>query len=465
MIGLKLFNLSSSFFWEGISVVKVFRTILFLSLITVFLLMQTSPTFGSSGLQQVVQKVRGSVVTVITNTSTGTGFIIVPSGHVVTCEHVVGNSGSIRIKNSSGVTSPARVIHKDKPNDIAVLEIQGGSKISKLSLAKKNPSLGEEIFVIGTPKGLEQTLSKGIISSVRTQGGINFIQFDAAVSSGSSGSPVFNMNGEVVGIVQSTVKDSQNLNFALASDSLGSIISRSPKQPQMVTPPSQYPQDTTPKPLPTSTTKASENIIKFLLKDFLRTGNSAPLIISDHAKNYLGKGFPHYLKAMDHLIQFKDHVRYAVLDFQIFKIQKTPLSIYRDPITSKATGIPESLDIEIGSLVKKVTEELDNARLLQIKLLPIEKHVLYNKETVDCIIDLKRELEFLRQKMTYLNTRIINGSFTNNDERTQYKEANQRYSILKDYLRTDDLQVKIKERMSNLYDFMLRDLEELSRNI
>lgn len=159
MIGLKLFNLSSSFLGGYIRGQSIQNYFVFIPN-HCFFIDANFAHLRIFGFTTGCPKVRGSVVTVITNTSTGTGFIIVPSGHVVTCEHVVGNSGSIRIKNSSGVTSPARVIHKDKPNDIAVLEIQGGSKISKLSLAKKTLLLEKKYLLSELPRGWNKPYQK-----------------------------------------------------------------------------------------------------------------------------------------------------------------------------------------------------------------------------------------------------------------------------------------------------------------
>lgn len=81
-------------------------------------------------------------------------------------------------------------------------------------------NVGEEVFVIGNPSGLAQSLSSGIVSAIRQQEGIKLIQFTAPISPGSSGSPVFDNAGRLVGIVTSQVTEGQNLNFAVSADHL-----------------------------------------------------------------------------------------------------------------------------------------------------------------------------------------------------------------------------------------------------
>ena len=81
-------------------------------------------------------------------------------------------------------------------------------------------AIGDPLYVIGSPEGLEQTLTEGILSGRRVKGGIEYLQLSAAVSHGSSGSPVFNKYGEVVGMITSSLTDGQQLNFAISLDAI-----------------------------------------------------------------------------------------------------------------------------------------------------------------------------------------------------------------------------------------------------
>ena len=87
--------------------------------------------------------------------------------------------------------------------------------------SQKNPIIGSPVYVIGNPKGLQNSISQGIVSAIRDVGVMNMrFQITAPVSPGSSGSPVFNKYGEVIGVVSSSIVDGQNLNFAIPSDYL-----------------------------------------------------------------------------------------------------------------------------------------------------------------------------------------------------------------------------------------------------
>lgn len=106
-----------------------------------------------------------------------------------------------------------KMLSLDETNDVALIKVEGkGLPSLKLSQDYK-PKQGENVFVIGSPFGLETTVSNGIISSIR--GSDEFLQITAPVSPGSSGSPVFNTNGEVIGIATLIMEGGQNLNFAI----------------------------------------------------------------------------------------------------------------------------------------------------------------------------------------------------------------------------------------------------------
>lgn len=151
--------------------------------------------------------------------SQGSGFIVRRDGVIVTNYHVISNAASIKIKAGSKVLNVDGVIYLDKEKDIAILKADANNlPIVKLgNLDKAN--IGEKVYVIGSPKGLENTISDGILSGKREIAPNKLIiQITAPVSPGSSGGPLFNKNGEVIGIVTFLLTEAQNLNFAMPLD-------------------------------------------------------------------------------------------------------------------------------------------------------------------------------------------------------------------------------------------------------
>ncbi len=150
-------------------------------------------------------------------TGSGSGFFISPDGMAVTNYHVIDGAytAKITLPASGEVYDVAGVYDYDENEDWAVLRI-GGSGFSPLTVSEREVVGGAAIYAIGSPRGLQNTISSGIISSPsRLLGDVPHIQFSAPISPGSSGGALINAYGEVIGITASTRKDSQNLNFAL----------------------------------------------------------------------------------------------------------------------------------------------------------------------------------------------------------------------------------------------------------
>jgi S1-C subfamily serine protease len=133
---------------------------------------------------------------------------------------VIERATSIEVRLTDGRLYEARVCGEDAANDLALLKVDA----SGLPTVKVGDShavqVGAHLFVIGNPKGLENTLTDGLLSSRRVWGdGVGspraLLQISAPISPGSSGSPVFNSKGLVIGIAKSALLDGQNLNFAV----------------------------------------------------------------------------------------------------------------------------------------------------------------------------------------------------------------------------------------------------------
>jgi len=138
----------------------------------------------------------------------GSGVLISEDGLIWTASHVVHSAEKIAIKFTDGDIYEAEVLSTSPSADVAMIKIIGDFQIKNKYVATIGDSdlvtIGQDIFVIGSPLGIEQTLTRGIVSGKITQGNlfspIEFIQTDAAINPGNSGGPLFNMNGEVIGI-------------------------------------------------------------------------------------------------------------------------------------------------------------------------------------------------------------------------------------------------------------------------
>jgi S1-C subfamily serine protease len=138
----------------------------------------------------------------------GTGVIVDTSGAIVTALHVVTGASAIQVTFADGTTSPASVESSDPTHDIAELVTQRRPAVIVPAVLGGTPNVGEDTFAVGNPLGLVASLSAGVISGLdrtfkvaggRTLSGM--IQFDAAVNPGSSGGPLLNTKGQVIGIV------------------------------------------------------------------------------------------------------------------------------------------------------------------------------------------------------------------------------------------------------------------------
>lgn len=170
-------------------------------------------------------------------TSTGSGFIISDDGYVVTNHHVVEGATDVTVTLSTGDEYTAKVIGSDSLNDVALLKVEAtGLPAVKLGSSDKL-AIGDMVYAIGNPLGsLTATLTVGYVSGKDRQvttdnSTINMIQTDAAINSGNSGGPLFNMYGEVVGITSAKYSGTtssgasiEGISFAIPIDDVMSII-------------------------------------------------------------------------------------------------------------------------------------------------------------------------------------------------------------------------------------------------
>lgn len=142
---------------------------------------------------------------------------------VVTNFHVIRGGCSIEVATNAGTTGYAeRVLAEDRLADIAVLGVKFEREVEQsLELAAIQPQVGEDVFCIGSPLGLDFTFSSGIVSGLRSlDGSHEQIQVSNPISPGSSGGPLLNQAGQVVGVITSSLVKGQNLNFAVSTSAL-----------------------------------------------------------------------------------------------------------------------------------------------------------------------------------------------------------------------------------------------------
>lgn len=161
-----------------------------------------------------------SVVTIRTDVSQGTGFIIQKDGYMVTNYHVIQNAQAATAITSDNNNHAVSLVGYDSGMDIALLKIDGTYDALKFGNSDK-VQVGEKVIAIGNPLGLQFSVSQGIVSGIHRQGpnGLNaYIQTDAALNPGNSGGPLINNKGEVIGINNFKAGNSESLGFALESN-------------------------------------------------------------------------------------------------------------------------------------------------------------------------------------------------------------------------------------------------------
>jgi S1-C subfamily serine protease len=196
----------------------------------VLILFLAQAVYSQDTLPELVRRVKPAVVAIATYDGdgealmTGSGFFLNPS-QVVTNLHVIRGAARAEIKtlDGKGKTFPvAGLVAVDEEGDLALISVDmPGERPRSSELSSELPDEGEKIFVIGNPLKLEGSVTDGIVSAVREVPNVGrIIQITAPISHGNSGSPVFNLRGQVLGVVTVKVTNGQNINLAIASERL-----------------------------------------------------------------------------------------------------------------------------------------------------------------------------------------------------------------------------------------------------
>jgi tetratricopeptide (TPR) repeat protein len=198
--------------------------------LAVAVLLAAGPSAAAdSDLTRLVKKVQPAVVTVIVYdaehhiSGIGTGFFVSPQGHLITNFHVLAGKYAADVRTSQGKSYRVKaVLAENKGADLVKLQVDiPENEVAWISVSDRSPEIAERIVVVGSPMGLEQTVSEGIVSSVREIPTVGRVfQMSAPISPGSSGSPVLSIKGQVIGIATFQFIQGQNLNFAVTAQQI-----------------------------------------------------------------------------------------------------------------------------------------------------------------------------------------------------------------------------------------------------
>lgn len=150
----------------------------------------------------------------------GSGFVMNRDGYILTNNHVVEDADQIKVKFANGREYDGKIVGRDPKTDLALIKIKGSSDLQPLNLGNSDElKVGSWVVAVGSPFGLEQTVTAGIVSAKGRVIGSgpydNFIQTDASINPGNSGGPLINMKGEVVGINTAIIASGQGIGFAI----------------------------------------------------------------------------------------------------------------------------------------------------------------------------------------------------------------------------------------------------------
>ena len=201
--------------------------------------MTTTPAAAGEAqpeLTDAVARVSPTVVEVQPDAgSQGSGVILSPSGLVVTNHHVIAGATSVTLVTAGGLRVPATIVNDDRRQDLAILEPQG--EVGRGAELADEPDAGlrqgDQVFAIGSPFGLQNTVTAGIVSAVgRTNDeGVPMIQIDAPINPGNSGGGLFDLEGRLVGIPTSIfgpISGNVGIGFAVPASRVRAMVESAP---------------------------------------------------------------------------------------------------------------------------------------------------------------------------------------------------------------------------------------------
>ena len=180
----------------------------------------TSADAEQESSEAVVARALESAVSIETDADrVGSGFFVTPACLVITNEHVISGAETIILRTSGKKLLTAQLVAKDKERDLALL--QPNVRTCRPLDLENGGRVGQEVFAIGNPLGLSDTVTRGIVSALRqTDAGVHYVQIDAALNPGNSGGALISRRGTVIGVNTFGFKGAQGLNFAIAASEI-----------------------------------------------------------------------------------------------------------------------------------------------------------------------------------------------------------------------------------------------------
>lgn len=229
-----------------------------------------------TSLPTMVKSIRPAVATLTAfdrdgrKLGTGTGFLIA-SDQVATNCHVIDGAARVSVELGNGFkVDSAGVVGADANRDVAIIRISSPPKLKPIELRAVLPEQGERIVVIGSPLGLADTVSDGVVSKIRSLAPFGeVIQFSAPVSPGNSGGPLLLPTGQAVGVVCFKRIGGENLNFAIPTSALTSLTLHEPR-PFLELPPARPPREDIDPAFFTGLSRDSQSLVKRRARNFFR---------------------------------------------------------------------------------------------------------------------------------------------------------------------------------------------------
>ena len=180
-----------------------------------------SPTANEPSFSDLVQELEGGLVQILTPTASGSGFAVSDDGLIITNAHLVEDHAFVSVRSVNGNSYGGVVRGKDKDLDLAVVKIHSLGNIKAMPLGDASEiRTGDPVFAMGFPLreqlGDDYTVTTGIVSSLRSSGAVARIQTDAAINVGSSGGPLVNSAGEVIGVNTATFREHMGISLAIS---------------------------------------------------------------------------------------------------------------------------------------------------------------------------------------------------------------------------------------------------------
>ena len=332
--------------------------VLIFCIVIVVLLLATSLSQALTA-RQIAQNAFSSVVLLVMEdangqpVSLGSGFFVMDDV-IATNLHVIEGaaSGYVKIVGQKIKYEIAGLVLADYQRDLALLKITG-VKTSPLILGDINQvAVGDEVYAVGNPRGLEGTFSQGIVSSIRQIGSDMLFQITAPISPGSSGGPVLNTQGKVIGIAVATFSGGQNLNFAIPASYLAPLLKSVITQARIVVPLSAE-----------ATTKQKKSIIDDL------GGRSVEGVVGENltwSQRWYGGN-------IEYTFSFRNQLREPVKDIYCFVVfydhSGNPIDFdvvhYSDVIPA---GLAKRVKSWVDSSVQKLTSKVE-FRILDFRIV------------------------------------------------------------------------------------------------